>query len=226
MAFRTPIRLIIADDHAIYRNALKSFIPQKDASINIVGQAASGEELIKEVQMKKPDIVLTDIQMANMSGCEACDIINKRFPCTSVIALSMYNDPQIIYKMFEKGAKGYLTKNSELDEVVEAINTVYSGELYYCSTSSMSLIKKIGPSRYNQYIKNREVDFTPKEIELMRYICIQLTTKEIADKMKISSRTVEEYSHNIKEKIEAKNLVGIALYAVKNHLVNLNEIGI
>ena len=224
MLLRSPIRLLIADDQPIFRKAIMTFLPQENSSIQIVGEAANGEELIKEVERKKPDIVLTDVRMPVINGAEASRIISKRFSLISVIAFTMFSDADTIYRMFESGAKGYVMKTANIDEVSEAINTVYLGEMYYCNSCSTSLIKKIGPGKYNHYKKNSAIHFTDREIGLIRLICFQLTTKEIADKMKISSRTVEEYSHNIKEKIEAKNSVGIALYALKNNIVSAEEI--
>lgn len=224
MPLRSFIRLVIADDHAIYRKALACFLPQKNPSIKIVGQASNGEELIKEAKRSRPDIILTDIQMPVIDGHEASRIISKKLSFISVIALTMFSDADIIFKMFEAGVKGYVTKNSEIDEIAEAVNTVFLGDMYYCASSSTDLIKKIGPSKFNHHRKNETTRFTERELQLMKLICQQLTTKEIADKMKISARTVEEYSQNIKQKIDAKNMVGIALYALKNDIVSANEI--
>lgn len=224
MSLYSPIRLVIADDHLIFRKALATFLPQKNSSIQIVGEAGNGEELIREVERKQPDIVLTDIQMPVMTGMEASQIINKRFTATSVIALSMFSDTDAVYHMFESGARGYLTKNANIDEIAGAINAVYLGDTYYCSISAKSLIKKIGPSKYNRHKGNSYIHFSERELQMIKLICLQLTTKEIAGKMNISPRTVEEYSHNIKEKIEAKSLVGIALYALKNNIVSASEI--
>ena len=224
MPLRSLIRLVIADDHSIFRNALKTFLPQENSSIQIVGEATNGEELLREVERKKPDIVLTDVQMPLLSGTDASRIINRKFSLISIIAFTMFSDADTIYNMFESGAKGYVTKTAGIGEVAEAINTVYLGEMYYCNSSSSSLIKRIGPSKFNHYKKNNSLHFTEREMQLIKLICLQLTTKEIADKMKISTRTVEEYNHNIKEKIDAKNSVGVALYALRNNLVSADEI--
>lgn len=225
MLATAPIRLVIADDSPVFRKGLAHSISlERYQSIQIVGEANNGENLIKEVEYKQPDIALTDLRMPLLDGFEASRIINKKFSSTSVIALTMFNDDESIYQMFETGAKGYLTKDADVEEIIDAIKTVYAGDMYYCSSSSVHLIKKIGPSKYNYYKKNTAIRFTEREIQLIRLVCFQLTTKEIADKMKISSRTVEEYSHNIKEKIEVKNTVGIALYALKNNIVTANEI--
>lgn len=224
MSLSKRIRLIIADDHSIFRKALASFLPEKNPSIQIVGQASNGEELIQEAERNRPDIVLTDIQMPIVNGHEASRIISKKLSFISVIALTMFSDADMIFRMFEAGAKGYVTKNAEIDEIAEAVNTVFLGDMYYCASSSTDLIKKIGPSKFNHHRKNETIRFTEREFQLMKLICLQLTTKEIADKMKISARTVEEYSQNIKQKIDAKNMVGIALYALKNNIVSANEI--
>jgi len=225
MLANSPIRLVIADDSPVFRKGLiHSLNLEKHQTIHIVGEGHCGESLIKEVERKQPDIALTDLKMPVMDGFEASRIINKNFPSTSVIALSFFSDDESIYKMFETGAKGYLTKNADVGEIIEAVKTVYAGDMYYCSSSSISLIKKIGPSKYNHYKKNTAIRFTEREIQLIRLISFQLTTKEIADKMKISTRTVEEYSRNIKDKIDAKNTVGIALYAYKNNIVSASEI--
>jgi two-component system, NarL family, response regulator NreC len=225
MQSTAAIRVVIADDSPVFRNGLiHSINLERYQQIHIVGEASNGENLIKEVDMQRPDIALTDLRMPLMDGFEASRIISKNFSSTSVIALSMLGDEESIYQMFETGAKGYLTKDVDVQEIIEAIKTVYAGDMYYCSTSSLSLIKKIGPSKYNHYKRNTAIRFSERELLLIRLICRQLTTKEMAHKMKISPRTIEEYSHNIKEKIDAKNTVGIALYALKNNIVSESEI--
>lgn len=220
-----PIRIVIADDHPIFLDGFIGTINKRAADkIRIVGEANNGEELLSEVRLKKPDIVVTDITMPVMNGLEASRVINQNFINIGVIALTIHEETELIYEMFETGAKGYLIKNAHYREVIEAIESVHKGEMYYCSTSSTQLIKKIGPSKYNHYKKNNSITFCDIEIRIMRLICKQLTTKEIADEMKMSTRTIEQYSHRLKEKIEAKNMVGIALYAIKNGIVSLNEI--
>lgn len=221
MSFDSPIRIVIADDFPVFRRGIAQCIDMiKPNIIQIVGEADNGETLVQEVKRHKPDIVLTDIRMPEMNGIEASRIIKQQFPKISVIALTMAAEPHIIYEMFEAGAKGYVFKNANLSEIELAIETVYSGDSYYCNRSSKALIKMIGTSKHNPFNKNYNSLLTPKEIEVIRLICLQLTNKEIASRMNVSTRTVEEYSHHIKEKIGAKNLVGIALYGIRNNLVD------
>jgi DNA-binding NarL/FixJ family response regulator len=222
----TPtIRLVVADDHPIYRQGLINMIDKNPShNIHIIGEACNGEELISEVVRKKPDVVLTDISMPIINGIEACGTILKKSASTCVIALTMYAEENNITQMFTNGAKGYVIKTADIKEIVCAVEAVHAGEMFYCSTVSSLLIKKIGPAKFTQYQKNNSVHFSEKEIELMQWICKQLTAKEIAGKMQISVRTVEEYSRNIRDKIDAKSLVGIALYALKNNIVAAKDV--
>lgn len=225
MIFYSPIRIVIADDHPLFIEGFVSTINKKATDkIKIVGEANNGKELVDEVDQKKPDVVITDISMPVMDGLQASRYINQTYQNVGIIALTMHDDPELICEMFETGAKGYLIKNANYKEVIEAIETVYRGEMHYCSTSSTRLIKKIGPSKYNNYKKNNSISFCDIEIKIMKLICKQITTKEMADEMYMSTRTIEQYIHRIKEKIEAKNMVGIALYSIKNGIVGLHEI--
>ena len=220
-----PIRIIIADDHPLFIEGFVNVINKKAAGkIDVVAQVNNGKELILEVERKRPDVVVTDIQMPVMDGVEASRIINEKYSSIGVIAFTMYSDSELIYRMFETGAKGYLTKYTHYSEVIEAIETVSRGQMHYCSEVLSSLIKTIGSNKFDEFKKNNSKRFCKNEVRIMQFICQQLTTKEIAGTMKISPRTVEEYSRKIKEKIEAKNMVGIALYAVKNGIVSVNEI--
>jgi len=224
MHTNSAIRLVIADDHPVFRKGITHMLDSNCSSlIQLVGEADNGENLIREVEKKKPDVVLTDVRMPLMCGVDASRIISTNFVDTSIIAYTGFTDSETIFEMFEAGAKGYLSKMSDIDEVIEAIKTVHAGELYYCSSSSMNLIKKIGPSKYNQYKRNKNVHFTEREIQFIKLVCLELTIKEIAGRMKISTRTVDEYSLNVKEKTGAKNFVGIALFAVKNNIVDSYE---
>lgn len=147
------IRMVIADDSSIFRKGLAHSIGMAaQGKILVVGEAENGKQLIEEVDRKRPDIVMTDIRMPLLSGIDASRIIHQRFRIP-VIALTMFSEPDMIYEMFEAGAKGYLTKTSNIEEVTEAIEAVHAGEVHYCSSSSFSLVKKIGAGKYNQYKK-------------------------------------------------------------------------
>ena len=219
-----PIRVIIADDHELFRCGIKFMLETGSTNICVVGEAINGKDLISQIEKLQPDIVVTDIRMPVMSGYEACVQIIQRYADIKVIALTTFEDANLIYEMFEAGAKGYLIKSSGAEDLVDAITTVHGGGIHYCSSSTISLVKTIGTSKFNQFKKERQLKLSESEEKVMKMICQQLTTKEMAYEMSVSDRTIEEYSKRIKEKTGAKNLVGIAMYAIKNQVVRMHEL--
>lgn len=217
-----PIRVVIADDHAIFREGLKSVL-RNQPELSMVGEAGNGEELLAVVENLNPDIVITDIKMPKMDGIMACQLICEKYVATKVIAISMFNDDKNIMGMLEAGATGYLLKNAEHDEMYGAIKTVHEGHSYYSASTTQCLARMIGERKFGHYRKRTSVEFTKRELEVIRLICDQFMNKEIADELKVSIRTVESYRNSILEKIGAKNSVGIVLYAIKHKLMNIND---
>jgi DNA-binding NarL/FixJ family response regulator len=208
------IKVLIADDHEIFRDGLKLMLSKAD-KIELVGEAANGKELIKLIETTSPDVVVTDIKMPMMDGVEATKKIKEQYPAIEVIALSMFDDEELILEMLDAGAKGYLLKNSDKFEITDAVTTVYEGNTYYCKHTSSKLAKLIALSRENKEKKKKEAEFTEKEIEIIRLICQEFTNKEIGEKVFLSSRTVEGYRMKIMEKLKAKNTVGIVIEAIR-----------
>jgi DNA-binding NarL/FixJ family response regulator len=169
----------------------------------------------------QPDIVITDIKMPQMDGIEACKIIKKRFPEIKVIALSMFNEDNLIIDMLEAGAKGYLLKNTKTPELLLAAKEVFEGRAYYCAETSARLAKMIAESKYIPYHYHHNQYFSKKEKEIMRLICQQYTNKEIASNMNLSIRTIESYREKIQEKTESRNSIGIVIYAIRHNIFQL-----
>jgi DNA-binding NarL/FixJ family response regulator len=222
-SFSPPIRIVLADDYPLFREGLKSlishYVPSK---VNILAEAANGKELIRAVEHYKPDIVVTDIRMPLMDGIEATRIISQRFKSTSVIALSMSGDKNTVLTMYRAGAKGYLLKQAEHSEILKGIETVYKGDTYFCTHTSSALASLYGlDKRVNNKLK---INFSAKELRIIRLICEQFTTKQIAVILGLSTRTIDDYRYKIQEKMEVRNMVGIALYAVKNNIGDATEI--
>ena len=214
--------VIVADDHELLREGFCTLF--RNTELKVLATAKDGGELLQLVKEYQPQVVVTDIKMPVIDGLEACKQILRDDSSMPVIAVSMLDDGNLIYDMLEAGARGYLQKNAGRDEVIEAIQSVYDGDRYYCRSTTKTLLKLIGVGEYNQFKKRNDISFCEKEILIIKLICKELTTKEIAGRLKLSSKTIEDYSHRIKEKVGAKNLVGIALYAVKNGFIGLNEI--
>lgn len=210
------IQLIIADDHEVYRDGLKTLL-DKSPDLQVIGEASNGMELVSLCHLKVPDVILTDIMMPVMDGVEATSVITKNFPSIRVIALSMFNQDNLILDMLNAGAMGYLIKNAHKDEILEAIKSVYRNTPYYCKSTSIKLARLIGVSQFGSNAKNK-VFFSQKERDIIRLICEEKTSKEIGDELHLSMRTVEEYRQRLKDKMEVKGTTGIVIYAIKNDL--------
>ena len=214
-----PIRIIIADDHEVYRDGLKTLLQKaKEYDLQVIGEAANGKELIALTESLKPDVVLTDIMMPVMDGIEATAYITKNIPAVRVIALSMFNQDNLILDMINSGAKGYLIKNAHKDEILEAVAMVYKNQPYYCRSTSLRLAKLIAGSQLGNAIVKPKITFTQKETAIIKLICEEKTSKEISDLMFLSTRTVDEYRIKIREKMEVKSTAGMVIYAIKNDL--------
>jgi len=215
------IKIILADDHEIFRDGFKSML-RKQPSIEMIGEAANGDELVKLTRQLLPDVVVTDIKMPKMDGLEAAKIIAREFPRIGIIALSMIDEETLIIDMLEAGAKGYLLKNAHKTEIIEAIKAVKDHHVYYCDGTSAKLTKMIAKSDkipFNR--KAPKPELSQKEIDVIQLVCEEMTNKEIADRLNLSIRTIEGYRDRILEKIGAKNSAGIVVFAIRNKIYNI-----
>lgn len=217
-------RVLIADDHELFRIGFKQILQTiAFEDVEILADAKNGQELLHLVDLHRPDIVITDIAMPIIDGIQACRLIKQQYPSTAVIAFSMFTDSSNILRMLQAGADGYLVKTSDKEEIIEAIRTVKLNKSYYCSTIAQKLYGVLANS--NQLgSKNKTIVFGAQEINVIRLICQQLSTKQIAAKLRLSIKTVEHYRQNIQGKIGAKNVVGVALYAFFHEIVEYREI--
>mgnify|MGYP001600927623 FL=1 len=213
-------RLLIADDHEVFREGFHSML-KKQHEIELVGEAENGRELVQLAGTLQPDVIVTDIKMPIMDGVQATRILSEKFPRIHVIALSMFDDDDLIIDMLEAGAKGYLIKNAHKSEIIEAVKTVYNERPYYCNHTSHKLAQLIGKSKFNPFKKKVRPEFTPKETEVIKLICAGLSNKEIASQLNLSVRTIEGHREKINEKIEVNNTAGIVVYAIKHGIYKI-----
>lgn len=211
------LRVLLVDDHEIYLDGLQAML-QKQEGIEVVGLASDGGECIRLTGQLHPDIVLTDIMMPVMDGIAATKYIVQHHPGTNIIALSMFDQDNLIIDMLEAGAKGYLIKNAHKSEILEAIHSVYKNIPYYCRSTTTRLARLIGQSRYNPKQLQETILFSDREKEIIRLICEEKTTKEIAETLFMGSRTVEGYRIKILEKMQVHSVAGIVIYAIKHQL--------
>jgi DNA-binding NarL/FixJ family response regulator len=214
------IRIVMADDHEIFRDGFRLMLT-KFPDIQLIGEAENGKDLVDMVKELQPDVVITDIKMPIMDGIEAAKKMVELFPDIGIIGLSMFDEDDLIVDMLEAGAKGYLIKNAGKEQITEAIRTVYEHNPYYCKTTSHKLTNMIAKSRFNPYRKTEKVEFTEREKEIIGLICKEMTNKEISDKLFLSIRTVEGHRLKILEKMNVKNTVGLVVYALKHGIAVL-----
>lgn len=211
--FRRSIRVVIADDHCLFRNGLRNLLSQI-RHIEVIGEAMNGQELVRRSVELSPDIILTDINMPLMDGIMATREIARRRPGTGVIVLSAYNKEEPILRMLEAGALGYVLKSADNEEISEAISTVSEHKPYFCKEVTEKLTEIV--SRNYQLPPDADLHFTDREKEIMRLICREFTSKEIAYSLSLSKRTVEGHRTRIMDKVGAKSIAGIITYAFRS----------
>jgi len=215
------IKIILADDHEIFRDGFKAML-KKQPSVELVAEAANGEELLELTRKLHPDVIVTDIKMPKLDGLQATRIISQEFPKIGIIALSMIDEENLIIDMMEAGAKGYLLKNAHKTEIIEAIKAVNNGNIYYCHGASTKLTRLIAKNQKIAFTKKESQPvLTQKEIDVIQCICEEMTNKEIADRFSLSIRTIEGYREKIQEKIGARNSAGIVIYAIRNKIYSV-----
>lgn len=222
MFSQKTLKLILADDHAIYRDGLKLLLKKvKDVAIEVAAEAGSGAELVELADKVQPDMVITDIMMPGMDGIAAIRLLRKKHPQLFIIALSSFDETRMVLDTLEAGANAYLLKNTSKEEMLQAIKAVSEGGAYYCSEVSVLLIKKIKESNLSSDKKPQVAELTPREQEIIKLICKGHSNKEIATILNLSKRTVEGYREKIMSKVQARNSLDIMTYAIKNNLYKI-----
>jgi DNA-binding NarL/FixJ family response regulator len=210
------ISLILVDDHQLFREGMQLLLSNLDY-VNEVKLAANAHELFRLLEQCTPDIIFMDIDMPETDGIEACGQVLKMYPGTNIIALSMYGEEDYYTRMIEAGAKGFVLKNSGIDDVEASIKNVMAGKNYFSQEILSGLLNSI--NRKNQPQKN--TDLSERETEVLYQICKGLSNQEIADELHISKRTVDKHRENILSKSGTKNTAGLVMYAIKNGVVEV-----
>ncbi|MEE4117054.1 MAG: response regulator transcription factor [Marinilabiliaceae bacterium] len=205
------ISVAIADDHIIFRKGLATIL-NEIATVKVVAEASNGHELLDFLKTAKADVVLMDIKMPVMDGIEATRLLAERYPEIGVIALTMHEEIGYFNKMIEAGAKGFLLKKTNQEQLEQAITNVYRGENYFAEEFSFSVTKAAAPSRI-------KLTLTEREREVLEYICKGLSNSEISKKLGLSHRTIDGHRARLFEKTGAKNAPNLVMFAVKNGLI-------
>lgn len=207
------IRIALVDDHALFRNGLRGLIDGKQGC-RVVAEASDGEEFLANNIALNADVVFMDIAMPKLSGDKATIAALECNPNLKVICLSMFGDEKYYSMMIEAGAKGFLLKDSSVEEVFAAIKSVIADEEYICAAVMQALSGAMRRNEEAEILSERETD-------VLLGICQGLSTQEIADKLFLSKRTVDSHRANILEKTGSNNTASLVVYAIKHNLVEL-----
>ena len=212
------ITVAIADDHSLLRNALAKLINTFEG-YSIVVEADNGKDLRNKIRDHGiPDIVMLDVNMPEMDGFETTQWLHKTYPQVKVLALSMLSDERTIIKMFRLGAKGYLLKNTDPEELKTALDSLVNKDVYLSEYVSGKLVSGL---HMNADQPSGEAVLNEKEREFLRWSCSELSYKEIAEKLFLSPRTVDDYRKSLFNKLKVNSRVGLAIYAIKQGLVEI-----
>lgn len=213
------IKVAIADDHKIFRKGvILSLRPY--TNIKFVLEADNGQELIDGLAAAEPDVVLMDLRMPQKDGIETTKFITKTYPHIHVIALTMFEDERFVTHMMEIGANGYLLKSADPQEIKRAIVEVTAKGYYLNNFVNRILLKKSHAKQKVVPNLSNEVTLNARERDVIKYICMEFTAQEIAQKLEVSPRTVESIKDKLMERFGAKNTAGLVFFAVKNNLVD------
>lgn len=210
---KEEIKIALVDDHALFRNGLRGLIDGREGC-RVVAEASDGTEFLESKEAIAADVVFMDIAMPTLSGDKATALALERNPQLKIICLSMFGDEKYYSSMMEAGAKGFLLKDSSIDEVFAAIKAVMNDEEYICKAVMQALSGAMRRNYETELLSEREID-------VLLGICRGLSTQEIADKLFLSKRTVDTHRANILEKTGSKNTASLVVYAIKNNLVEV-----
>ena len=218
------LKLILADDEPLFRSGI-SFILQREADIDIIFEPSDGSELLEYLKSGKehPDIIIMDLKMPLLNGVDCTKIVTEGYPDIKVIALTSYNTKLFIANMIHTGAASYLVKNTTPKNLLTTIREV-AAKGYYYDEHTMEVIKEdlkaVKATRSNFH----NLELTGREKEIIKLICMQYSTKEIADKLFINHRTVEGHRNNLMLKTQSRNKAGLVVFALQNEILTLQDI--
>lgn len=211
-------KIVIVDDHSLFREGL-SLLIEKEGIGDVAAEADNGMELFEILETVKPDVILMDIDMPIMNGLVATEKVIQKYPDMNILVLSMYGDQEHYSQLINAGAKGFVLKTSGKQELESAIRSVAEGGSYFSSELLRKIIVDLNKSRTNQQEQIVKVDFTERELQILKLFCNGFSASEIADKLFLSVKTIEAHRSKLIFKAGVKNTIGLVLYAIKNKIV-------
>lgn len=208
----SKIKVLLADDHILIREGFKSLLGKNDI-FEVAGEASNASELIKLVSTSSPDVILVDITMPGLSGLEAMEQLKEENHYLKFIVLTMHEEREYVLNAIKKGASGYLLKNVERMELEKAIKVVHEGGKYFSPFVVNILAESVAKP------DTAQMEMTPREKEVLQMVASGLSTKQVADKLKISMRTVESHRINMLKKFKVSNTAELIKKAMEMHII-------
>jgi len=218
------IRFLICDDHALFRQGIKSIL-ELESDFRIIGEAATGREAIRYALETQPDIILMDIQMPELDGVEATKEILSEYPEAKVIILTMYRQDTYVFEAIKAGAMGYMLKDADANDLIAAIRRVANGETLLNADIAASILDDFGkvvlemPDNHDQKLS----ELTERETAILRYLAKGVSNQEIAEALNVSEKTIRNRLSEIFSKLRINNRTQAALYALKEGIAKLPE---
>ncbi|GAB3258858.1 response regulator transcription factor [Larkinella harenae] len=216
----STLKLMLVDDHSIVRNGIRSLLEQNDEFV-IVDEAGDGEEALEKLKSQQPDVVLMDISLPGMSGIQTTQIISRLYKNIKTLMLSMHNNEDYILRSVEAGAFGYILKDSSSDEMMKALRTIASGEKYFSSPVATIILNGYMHQlkKTERTTKVRRSKLSKKEKEILQFLVDGMSSREIAEKLQLSVRTVDNHRANMMRRLQVKNAAELVKMAVEEKLI-------
>lgn len=212
------VKVLIVDDHEIMREGMSALL-HKYSEFEVVGQAADGRQVLEMASRLKPDLVIMDVGMPNLNGIDATKQLLSLHSGLKIMALSTHSDGSVVAKMIKAGASGYMLKESAFEELIEGLNTLLDGRTFLCN--------KISKVVFSEYVgmvtnpKNKNGDgLTNREREVLQLVAEGHTTREIAEVLELSTKTIDSHREHIMEKLGIRNIAGLTKYAIREGLTS------
>ena len=213
------IRILLADDHNIMRRGLRLLL-ERQPGFEVVGEAADGRQAVERAEATKPDVVVLDIAMPNMSGIEAAQRISASLPQTAIVILSMHSDEGYVLRALKAGAKGYVLKDSAENDLIEAIKAVGEGKAFFSPEISNILVEDYVREMRKRGAEDSYELLTPREREILQMLAGGKSNKDIATVLNLSLYTVETHRRNLQDKLNLHSLAELILYAVRKGIIS------
>lgn len=214
---QTTIRTAIVDDQKLFRGGLKMILAE-DPCIDVVFEAGNGRQFLERLKFEPVEVVILDVEMPEMDGIETLKVLHQQYPDVKVIMLTMHDSDRLINHLMQLGACGFLLKDEDPEIVRTAVNRVAAEGVFFRDYVSRAILKG-SKQRKRRQDDSYRAKLSDRELEVLRLLCQEFTSKEVAEKLFISYRTVEGHRRSMQEKTGARNIVGLVLYAVERGIV-------